>query len=214
MLDVAILVLPLPWLWKLKVHRSQKVALFGVFLLGGFVTVVGALRLATIAEHQKTQDFTYDFLDLGVWTTLEMNLGIVGACLPTMGPLLRFMVRRSFLPSHSSGSGRTSGRKDGSGSYSNTSLERKRARPLHKAWLGRQDVRERLNGEEMASRWQACAWLTTDRREGGYDSPQRDEFLSRIHKATEITIQRDLHSTDDDMESGVIREGRSRLSDY
>lgn len=33
--DIAILLLPLPALWKLKLPRAQKVALLGIFLIGG-----------------------------------------------------------------------------------------------------------------------------------------------------------------------------------
>ena len=33
--DVILLLLPVPWIWKLVMSRSQKIALTGIFLLGG-----------------------------------------------------------------------------------------------------------------------------------------------------------------------------------
>lgn len=33
--DVALMVLPLPYIWRLNRSRSQKIALAGVFMLGG-----------------------------------------------------------------------------------------------------------------------------------------------------------------------------------
>ena len=74
-LDILILLLPPPWLWRLLIACTPRIA-----LSGGCVTVVEALRLATVAEHKKTEDFTFDLLDLGVRTTLEMKVGIVGDC--------------------------------------------------------------------------------------------------------------------------------------
>lgn len=32
--NIAMLILPIPWLWKLYLPRSKKFALFGIFMLG------------------------------------------------------------------------------------------------------------------------------------------------------------------------------------
>jgi hypothetical protein len=32
--NIAMLILPIPWLWKLHLPRSKKFALFGIFLMG------------------------------------------------------------------------------------------------------------------------------------------------------------------------------------
>ena len=96
-IDVAIMALPLPWIFRLKITLSQKIALSGIFTLGGFVLVVGALRLNTIAVHQNSHDFTYDFVDLGVWTSLETNLGILCACFPAMRPLLHLLIHGTLM---------------------------------------------------------------------------------------------------------------------
>ena len=33
--DILLLVFPIPWIWKLVMPTSQKIALLGIFLLGG-----------------------------------------------------------------------------------------------------------------------------------------------------------------------------------
>jgi len=95
LLDLSLMLLPLPWLWRLKIALSHRIALSGIFTLGGLVIVVGALRLATIAVTQHSSDFTFDLIDLGVWTAVETNTGVVCACLPSMGPLLRLCLHGS-----------------------------------------------------------------------------------------------------------------------
>ncbi|KAL8973918.1 MAG: hypothetical protein Q9197_001829, partial [Variospora fuerteventurae] len=42
--DVALLILPMPVLWHLNIQRSQKFALSGIFLLGGFVCIASITR--------------------------------------------------------------------------------------------------------------------------------------------------------------------------
>ena len=110
-LDLVIMMLPLPYLWNLHITLSQRIALSGIFTLGGFVIVVACLRLETIAVHKNSTDFTYDFIDLGIWTAVETNIGIVCACVPAMKPLLRLLthgtLNKSTLQPHRSESQRS-----------------------------------------------------------------------------------------------------------
>lgn len=59
------------------------------------VTIAAILRTTSVhntPEHQ--QDPTYHFVDRGVWTLLEANLGIISACLPILKhPLTRLFPR-------------------------------------------------------------------------------------------------------------------------
>lgn len=90
-LDVGIMSLPLPYLWRSNITLlSQKAGLLFVFTLGGLVIVAATLRLNTIAVYQHSADFTYDLISLGVSTALEMNIGILCACFASMQPLLEF----------------------------------------------------------------------------------------------------------------------------
>ncbi|RAH83873.1 hypothetical protein BO86DRAFT_308552 [Aspergillus japonicus CBS 114.51] len=80
--DVLLLTLPLPYVWKLHTSRGHKLALTGVFLLGGLGTVASILRMTNFFEERATVDPTRTSTDLGIWTILEGALIIIAACLP------------------------------------------------------------------------------------------------------------------------------------
>ncbi|KAI9883595.1 MAG: hypothetical protein M1823_004631 [Watsoniomyces obsoletus] len=93
--DVAILVLPMPIIWHLRIPKVHKVALTGVFLLGGFVCVASVVRVTHISRS-KSRDPTWTDVDGILWSTVEACLGIVSANLPIMRSLLnRFRWRDS-----------------------------------------------------------------------------------------------------------------------
>ncbi|KAL8655068.1 MAG: hypothetical protein Q9210_001129 [Variospora velana] len=86
--DVALLVLPMPVLWNLKIERSQKFALSGIFLLGGFVCVASITR-APYLTGVVTVDPQWTAVDASIWSIIEPGVGIICASLPSMGPILR-----------------------------------------------------------------------------------------------------------------------------
>ena len=51
--DAIILVLPLPLIWTLRIDRTQRLALSGVFLLGGFIVIVSIIRTAVLSQLQE-----------------------------------------------------------------------------------------------------------------------------------------------------------------
>ncbi|KAJ5124406.1 uncharacterized protein N7515_008231, partial [Penicillium bovifimosum] len=87
-LDLMVLLLPLPMIWRIKTTRRQKWLLTGIFLLGGFVCVVSIVRVV----HFNVANFgdpTYSSLSPATWSSVEQSTGIVCACLPTFRPLFR-----------------------------------------------------------------------------------------------------------------------------
>ncbi|KAJ0414238.1 hypothetical protein BJY00DRAFT_318998 [Aspergillus carlsbadensis] len=87
--DVIILCLPMPIVWRLQMPKSQKWAISGIFLLGGFVCVATIVRIYTITKMQSSVDITWVIGDAMIWSNVEPCMGIVSACLPTLRPLLR-----------------------------------------------------------------------------------------------------------------------------
>ncbi|KAJ6011669.1 hypothetical protein N7451_003081 [Penicillium sp. IBT 35674x] len=86
--DVLILVMPLPYVWKLHTQVGQKVALTGVFLLGSLGTVASVLRMTTFFQDSAMTDPTWTSTKLGIWTILEGGIIIIAACLPSIWPLI------------------------------------------------------------------------------------------------------------------------------
>ncbi|KAL4810186.1 hypothetical protein BDV18DRAFT_54216 [Aspergillus unguis] len=110
-LDILILFLPLPMVWRMRLDTRRKVLLTGVFLMGGFVCIVSLLRILSFDSADRT-DPTYTQIPSSTWSSVEQGTGIICACLPTLRPLQRLFCgaggRDSFrrlsrrLSSHSS----------------------------------------------------------------------------------------------------------------
>jgi fucose permease len=111
--DVAILFLPMPILTSMRLPKKQKIILVITFGFGIFVAVVDVIRIAYLQDAQRntlqaaqhnisetgneqrnTGDFAW-FSSLSfMWSTVEINLGIMCGCVPALKPLVR-----RFLPS-------------------------------------------------------------------------------------------------------------------
>ncbi|MCJ1369980.1 hypothetical protein MMC20_001192 [Loxospora ochrophaea] len=93
--DGLILILPVYNIWKLQMPLHRKLAIIGIFLLGGLVTITGIIRLhffTLIYSSLKSKLFTvadseYSYAPVLYWSIIETNVGILSACLPTFRPL-------------------------------------------------------------------------------------------------------------------------------
>ncbi|KKA29028.1 hypothetical protein TD95_004044 [Thielaviopsis punctulata] len=102
--DLAILVLPLPVLTGMKLPLRQKIILVGTFLLGAFVTIVDVVRIYYLQQAiTKTPTkissdieaifggqpgFSWHASLALMWSIVEVNVGIICACIPTLKPLI------------------------------------------------------------------------------------------------------------------------------
>lgn len=86
--DIALCVLPLPVLWKLRLPRRQKYSVLLVFLLGGFGCVTAILRLHSIDVIGRSVDPTYDNAGAAMWSSIELNTCIICGSLPTLRRLI------------------------------------------------------------------------------------------------------------------------------
>lgn len=83
-LDLVILALPMPMLFKLHITYSarQKSHIFIMFSFGLIVTVVCILRLNALVPLRDSQNPTWDYWGSVVWSVIEQEVGIICACLP------------------------------------------------------------------------------------------------------------------------------------
>ncbi|GAB1316970.1 Rhodopsin domain-containing protein [Madurella fahalii] len=93
-IDVAILLVPTPTIWNLRLPTTKKVFIGGILLLGGFVCIASAVRIVMMDQLVKSPDFTWAMSKVFVWSCCEPFIGIVCACLPTYAPLVRRLWRR------------------------------------------------------------------------------------------------------------------------
>lgn len=91
--DLALLLLPVPYIWRLHATTSQKIVLAGTFMLGGFVTVISIVRLTIIVKLDTISlDVDYNSASLVSWSLAESNMAIVAACLPSLRPILSLII--------------------------------------------------------------------------------------------------------------------------
>jgi fucose permease len=108
--DLAILLLPMPLLTSMRLPRKQKIILVATFSAGAFVAVVDVVRLAYLQNaafarlsaqtgqsggrnpQQRGDDFSWNAALSFMWSAVEVNLGLICACVPSLKPLfLRFL---------------------------------------------------------------------------------------------------------------------------
>ncbi|KAL1883188.1 hypothetical protein Daus18300_000246 [Diaporthe australafricana] len=88
-LDLIIILLPIPQLWKLNMGRKKRVQLVLMFSVGLFITVVSIVRLSALVEFATTTNATYDNVPTAYWSVLELFVSIICCCLPAVRSLLK-----------------------------------------------------------------------------------------------------------------------------
>ncbi|KAH8674367.1 hypothetical protein BGZ60DRAFT_526338 [Tricladium varicosporioides] len=88
-LDVIVLLLPLPGLAKLVMPWERKIHILLIFGLGSLVSIVSILRLTSLVKFANTQNITWDYVPVGYWSTLEVHISVTCACLPALPSLFR-----------------------------------------------------------------------------------------------------------------------------
>ncbi|KAF4458000.1 hypothetical protein F53441_154 [Fusarium austroafricanum] len=101
--DLAILALPIPVLTGMRLPSRQKTILVLTFTVGIFVTVVDVVRIyylqqaitaptSTTADPQSRfggqTDFAWNASRSLMWSAVEVNVGMMCACVPTLKPLV------------------------------------------------------------------------------------------------------------------------------
>ncbi|KAB8226401.1 hypothetical protein BDV33DRAFT_226894 [Aspergillus novoparasiticus] len=94
--DLVTLILPIKICWSLQTSLRQRMLLMVVFGTGSFCCVVAILRIVTMMPYIHSSDFTHFKVTLANWCMIEINVGIICACLPTMRPLLARCFPRIF----------------------------------------------------------------------------------------------------------------------
>jgi fucose permease len=111
--DMAIFFLPMPILTSMRLPKKQKIILIITFGFGIFVAIVDVVRIAYLQDAQRATlkaaqthhsesgtdqrnagDFAWYASLSFMWSTVEINISIMCACVPALKPLAR-----RFLPS-------------------------------------------------------------------------------------------------------------------
>lgn len=113
-LDFVIIGLPIPMVAKLNMNRRKKFLVMLMFSLGLIVTVVSILRLQVLVQFGASGNFTCritcqmcssktrsnekslgNYTGVGYWSTSEVDLAIICACLPAIRGLIGRVMPRT-----------------------------------------------------------------------------------------------------------------------
>ncbi|RMX97551.1 hypothetical protein D0868_10588 [Hortaea werneckii] len=89
-LDVVVIALPLPLLAKLQLNKRKKFLVMLMFSVGFVVTVISILRLQVLVQFGNTTNFTYHYKSVGYWSTAELDLAVICACMPGIRLLIKW----------------------------------------------------------------------------------------------------------------------------
>ncbi|KAH7109398.1 hypothetical protein B0J13DRAFT_516968 [Dactylonectria estremocensis] len=90
--DCALLILPLPSIWRLKTGISQKILLTGQFGLGLLPTIASAYQFKKLTLYSP-DDSPYTLAPIIGWSAIEIVLWTASACLPTLKHAFDFLAR-------------------------------------------------------------------------------------------------------------------------
>lgn len=171
-LDITMVVLPIPMIWNLQMPKAKKAMIGGIFGLGLFICAITSYRLRVVIGEILGGDpntSTNNFL-IG----LEIVLGVLNACLPVLRPTIH---KAGDWIKSISGSGRTS-----------PSIIGNSPVLIHVSQKWNSRFKRRSGREELDSIFEMEGYGTNQNAIQSTDGPRRVVGM----KDTEIHVQRDV----------------------
>lgn len=82
--DFAILILPMPCVWRLRLSLKKKILLTMIFATGFFACTTSILRTYYTWKIVQSPDISYNIMPFGLWSAAELATGIIISCLPVI----------------------------------------------------------------------------------------------------------------------------------
>ncbi|KAF2256458.1 hypothetical protein BU26DRAFT_599145 [Trematosphaeria pertusa] len=95
-IDLAIVAIPIPNLLRLKLGLRRKLFLVAIFSVGAITIVVSCIRLGALATYATSTNPLYDNLMAGVYSVLELNIGLMCVYMPALRRFLAQLTPRCF----------------------------------------------------------------------------------------------------------------------
>ncbi|KAI1332857.1 hypothetical protein F5Y16DRAFT_128603 [Xylariaceae sp. FL0255] len=187
--DTAMLIMPLPIIWKLHMATNFKIALTVTFLIGSLGLVTSILRISSFANNNSFTDATFNAATLQIVTLAEMGIYVISACLVVCRPLLEKIRGGEILVWSSQRRGATSSGR--TGDYE-----------LGRAPYGRQrDESQKLSGKDTID----DVWTDVENSQTGL-RPAQPHFIASATSygaktAPKLSFNPTMHSND----TGITR---------
>lgn len=95
--DTVIFILPQSVIWRLQMPTRQKIAISLMFLIAILAIASASIRLYYSVKLSTSTDTTWYTWNMGVWGLVEMDFGIIVACIPVSGALYRHIHQSTFF---------------------------------------------------------------------------------------------------------------------
>ncbi|OAL01240.1 hypothetical protein IQ06DRAFT_293343 [Phaeosphaeriaceae sp. SRC1lsM3a] len=100
--DLVTVLLPLPMIWSLHLRTIDKISICAIFLIGmvsvGASTARSYIGIYTkFAPKDKIMDSGLGVTATCVWTLVEVQVGILAACAPTIRPVMRELIQNGIF---------------------------------------------------------------------------------------------------------------------
>ncbi|KAJ6157757.1 hypothetical protein N7470_005349 [Penicillium chermesinum] len=96
--DIALMITPMPLLSKLQLQRRKKIAVILIFCVGLIVVVISSIRLNELSRMINGDDVSVRNESATVWSSLEVDVSLICACLPPLNPLFSRIFAYLFRP--------------------------------------------------------------------------------------------------------------------
>jgi hypothetical protein len=90
-LDAIVMILPMKHLAMLNMSLKKKIMVMSMFGVGIFVIVVSVIRLYSLIHFANTENITWNYVDAGMWSLIEIDVSIVCGCMPAFRLLIAKM---------------------------------------------------------------------------------------------------------------------------
>ncbi|KAK3333295.1 hypothetical protein B0T19DRAFT_398990 [Cercophora scortea] len=108
--DLAVVALPIPTIFSLKFPLKQKMSVCCLLAVGSGVVICSIARLPYVLILSHDDDLTYTEAILGVWSIVEVNLGIICGAAMRLKPLIvRYLPQLGLFSSRRGGGSKSYG---------------------------------------------------------------------------------------------------------
>ncbi|KAI9152294.1 Satratoxin biosynthesis protein [Paramyrothecium foliicola] len=92
--DFWLLMLPIPIVLRLNLSIRKKLMISTMFAMGCAVMVTGIYKYTLVDEYTSKANPTLTTVNMAKWAGIEIDLGVVCACLPSLPVLFKPIIRR------------------------------------------------------------------------------------------------------------------------
>ncbi|KAL9592696.1 MAG: hypothetical protein Q9179_006454, partial [Wetmoreana sp. 5 TL-2023] len=94
--DILVMALPIPAIAKLQITRKQRIGLGLIFFVGLVATATSIVRMTTLHAGGENNDVSWTTSGSTIWSSIEMNVAIICACLFILRVPLQSILPRVF----------------------------------------------------------------------------------------------------------------------